>query len=1182
MGEAAYRDLCEKFVENAQGQTGQYPTALAAAQSQALRQDFENMKPGDRVYYGAAPENGGAGHAAIYNGDGTVVSSASARPTPVTGYFNAPLLGFAPGPGNTGGPAASGPSPAPMPTPTAGPAPSASPAAPTPSGGDGGGDARSQFMDFVHGLSQKVGDASSALGTTVNNIANANPDELITNATSGLTDIALNQAALTDEQRAQVKAGAQGTVGNVASGMLAQGAQNVSDITSGNIDRAARGASNQIGYGGLSGAGEEAAASLGSNLNKAHLPGDVLPAVDRTYTENAAAIDAGRRGVVPDAQTLADAQSLANASGNPVQAVIDNWQPGDVQNNAMMVAVRNALVDAQRQATAAADKWSADPSGANQLFKMTAQAAADRTQTVVQGLTAEMGRGLRAMGIDVTDPLVIRQLADNPSILTDFKSQFQAGAPIGQAARDARLRPTTGPDAQLTEATPQQQSMLPGLEEPAIGGSTVQANAKPFAAEAGTPQDITALTQDQTGRASTLDATRLPGLGPGALNVGSAPQDRQAVLDMVQAARSGPSWAERGAATAATIGKVADKALAYRYANLLSDPMTHLVNVAGNATATAFGPIEDIAAGRPTIAAMRTFGTIAGVRQGVGDALRVLADGTTAGREGVQEALGGGLKNPLNYPGRALGAADALFGALNSRAEMFAQAAQDATRRGLTPGSPQWRQSVANFVTDPTLKAFQAATDAQKYRTFQGAMTGWEQNMENLARTAGGKLIMPFFRTPWNMVKFSLERSPAGLVNVGKEMVLGHPEAARTALGRAAAGSALMFGLTQLANEGLITGATPTDRTEADRWQREGIQPNSIKIAGKWIDYRLAGPFTVHFAAAAAISKAMQEGDSVPETAALTTLSASRAFIDLPFLRGVADLYDAINGRTQDATAASKAQQILSGYARSAAPLAGFWHFIARATDRTLRDPQNPVEAAYAELPGASQFVQPQVNAFGQPKQRPADQVGLGSLNPLRPATETTDPVEMKIRALADAGLKSSPGFVGKTANVYGQDVKLSDSEQRTYQQRSGQLAYDYLATNVIGTPDFEKLPPEQQAKRITQVVDAARQTVREQQMPQLAQRVTPAFTEYGQKYRGVTDPRREREIDQAVTVYNRWNADRKNEPKPPPDQLALARHYADSDMLMPAYVKARTANTKANSSLRGGIDTSALQFSAP
>jgi hypothetical protein len=229
----------------------------------------------------------------------------------------------------------------------------------------------------------------------------------------------------------------------------------------------------------------EPADVLGNNINPDHLPADTAAPIQTTYDQNAAAIDAGRRGVVSNQQTVAAAQDLANATGDPVQQVIQKWQPGDVQNASMMTAVRNSLAQAQRDAQSAADLWASNPTPTNQMVKMQAQASADRVQAVVSGLTAELGRGLQAMGIDVTDPLVVRQLADNQGFVASLgKTGFSPADLPAAIGNDGAVPQGTPVSGDVTAAKPQEQDFLPGMEPPQIGGNTVQANAKPFTADA--------------------------------------------------------------------------------------------------------------------------------------------------------------------------------------------------------------------------------------------------------------------------------------------------------------------------------------------------------------------------------------------------------------------------------------------------------------------------------------------------------------------------------------------------------------------------------------------------------------------------------------------------------------------------------------------------------------------------
>lgn len=97
MGSQDYNNLCEKFVENLQGKSGMFASALDAAKSGDLSQDWKSIQPGDEVYFDGAQENGGYGHVGIYSGAGNIVSATShgVKELPINA-FNAPVLGFKP------------------------------------------------------------------------------------------------------------------------------------------------------------------------------------------------------------------------------------------------------------------------------------------------------------------------------------------------------------------------------------------------------------------------------------------------------------------------------------------------------------------------------------------------------------------------------------------------------------------------------------------------------------------------------------------------------------------------------------------------------------------------------------------------------------------------------------------------------------------------------------------------------------------------------------------------------------------------------------------------------------------------------------------------------------------------------------------------------------------------------
>jgi len=66
--------LCQRFVENVAGTSGQYPSAIAASNAIEGSTDWANMQPGDTIYFTPNAGNEGYGHAGIYAGNGMFIN----------------------------------------------------------------------------------------------------------------------------------------------------------------------------------------------------------------------------------------------------------------------------------------------------------------------------------------------------------------------------------------------------------------------------------------------------------------------------------------------------------------------------------------------------------------------------------------------------------------------------------------------------------------------------------------------------------------------------------------------------------------------------------------------------------------------------------------------------------------------------------------------------------------------------------------------------------------------------------------------------------------------------------------------------------------------------------------------------------------------------------------------------
>jgi cell wall-associated NlpC family hydrolase len=107
LGSQAYRDLCQRFIEQAYGTSGRYRSAAAASNALMKTADPAEADVGDLVFFRPDASNGGAGHVGIYLGNGEMVSATNAGVTRdnIYGspYWRNLLVGFGDPPDQWGG-----------------------------------------------------------------------------------------------------------------------------------------------------------------------------------------------------------------------------------------------------------------------------------------------------------------------------------------------------------------------------------------------------------------------------------------------------------------------------------------------------------------------------------------------------------------------------------------------------------------------------------------------------------------------------------------------------------------------------------------------------------------------------------------------------------------------------------------------------------------------------------------------------------------------------------------------------------------------------------------------------------------------------------------------------------------------------------------------------------------------
>lgn len=129
---------------------------------------------------------------------------------------------------------------------------------------------------------------------------------------------------------------------------------------------------------------------------------------------------------------------------------------------------------------------------------------------------------------------------------------------------------------------------------------------------------------------------------------------------------------------------------------------------------------------------------------------------------------------------------------------------------------------------------------------------------------AAGKYILPFIRTPANIMGYQLGFTPLigkFLGGYRKALQSGDEIALAELRGRESIGALLLSIGYSAATSGLITGNAPYDPDERELWRQQGIQPRSVKVGNRWVSYSWFEPLSNWMAAAADLGHLSRYGD---------------------------------------------------------------------------------------------------------------------------------------------------------------------------------------------------------------------------------------------------------------------------------------------------------------------------------
>jgi len=208
----------------------------------------------------------------------------------------------------------------------------------------------------------------------------------------------------------------------------------------------------------------------------------------------------------------------------------------------------------------------------------------------------------------------------------------------------------------------------------------------------------------------------------------------------------------------------------------------------------------------------------------------------------------------VRLPSRFLTAEDELFKGMARRMELTGLAIRQVRKEGLR--GDEGRRRVAELVSNPTDEMWEQVMDYGRYVTFQRPLGPHASKIAAFTNDLPiTKAVLPFIRTPTNLFKFAIERSPAApiLREWRKDFAAGGAKR-DLAVARATVGTAMGTLFAYLAEQGHITGSAPRDRNKRALMMADGWQPYSIKIGDKFYSYQRLDPFALTIGAAADIA----------------------------------------------------------------------------------------------------------------------------------------------------------------------------------------------------------------------------------------------------------------------------------------------------------------------------------------
>jgi hypothetical protein len=537
--------------------------------------------------------------------------------------------------------------------------------------------------------------------------------------------------------------------------------------------------------------------------------------------------------------------------------------------------------------------------------------------------------------------------------------------------------------------------------------------------------------------------------------------------------------------TVAPWQRLSDKAFEIWINLLLSGPKTHLVYATSHALTAAESYPENVlsqAIESIRVPAAKVFPSLGepvrerffgenkemlfSMSKAIQDANRKFVDVWKSGGEAFrweERPSAFPLKAKRFLPTTSLGAMRAWFKTFLQSQSLSQFAYRAAAKEGIT--GEALRDTITELLEKGTPELLEAAAKKADVYTFQEELGKIGQVFVQARDVPGIRYFIPFVKTPFNIAKFALERTPLNIPRIVLKATKG--ELKGGALSDEAAkilfGSMVGFGTYLSAKAGLITGSGPKEKNQQDNLRSMGWQPYSLKIGDTYYSYgRLEPAASIVGIAAdfAELEHSMNEDEKMNVAARLGG-SIAKNITSKSFVMGFSQLTDAISDPERHG------EKLFQGLAGSIIPAASYG--ATQATDPYYRKARSILDIVKSRIPLLSEEVPPRFNAWGEPMERPGEPI-VRALSPVQVSEVKVSPADAELARL-------KLGFNLPSRKIGG--LELTEGEYESMLQDGGAKAKAKV-TNLVKGDWYKGLNDESKKNEIKKAMMEAHAGARE------------------------------------------------------------------------------------------------------